>query len=41
MGLEESCGYLVDDHAKDKDAVSAAMTIAEMCAYYKSKGKTI
>ncbi len=39
MGLEESYGYLVGDHARDKDAVSAVMTIVEMCAYYKSKGQ--
>ena len=28
-------------HARDKDAVSAVMLIAEMCAYYKSQGKTL
>jgi phosphoglucomutase len=39
MGLEESYGYLVGDHARDKDAVSAVMMIVEMCAYYKSKGQ--
>ena len=41
MGLEESYGYLVGEHARDKDAVSAAMLVAEMCAYYKSEGKTL
>lgn len=41
MGLEESYGYLVGDHARDKDAVSAVMTIVEMCAYYKSKGQGV
>lgn len=41
MGLEESYGYLVGKHARDKDAVSAVMLIAEMCAYYKSQGKTL
>ena len=41
MGLEESYGYLVGDHARDKDAVSAAMMIVEMCAYYKAQGKTL
>ena len=41
MGLEESYGYLVGNHARDKDAVSAAMMIVEMCAYYKSQGKTL
>lgn len=41
MGLEESYGYLVGKHARDKDAISAVMLIAEMCAYYKSQGKTL
>lgn len=41
MGLEESYGYLVGDHVRDKDAVSAAMIIAEACAYYKKRGKTL
>ena len=41
MGLEESYGYLVGDHARDKDAVSAAMMIVEMCAYYKTQGITL
>ena len=41
MGLEESYGYLVGDHARDKDAVSAAMMIVEMCAYYKTQGVTL
>ena len=39
LGLEESYGYLVGTHARDKDAVSAAMMIAEACAYFKEKGK--
>lgn len=41
MGLEESYGYLVGKHARDKDAISAVMLIAEMCVYYKSQGKTL
>ena len=41
MGLEESYGYLVGKHARDKDAISAVMLIAEMCGYYKSQGKTL
>ena len=40
LGLEESYGYLVGTHARDKDAVSAAMMIAEACAYFKEKGKS-
>ena len=39
LGLEESYGYLIGTHARDKDAVSAAMLIAEACAYFKEKGK--
>ena len=41
MGLEESYGYLVGRHARDKDAVSAAMMIVEMAAYYRSQGKSL
>lgn len=41
FGLEESYGYLIGTHARDKDAVSAAMTIAEMTAYYSSRNKTL
>lgn len=41
LGLEESYGYLVGTHARDKDAVSAAMMITEACAYFKGKGKTL
>ncbi|MBE7086641.1 MAG: phospho-sugar mutase, partial [Clostridiales bacterium] len=41
LGLEESYGYLVGTHARDKDAVSAAMLIAEACAYFKEKGKSL
>ena len=41
LGLEESYGYLVGQHARDKDAVSAAMMLAEACAYFKEKGKSL
>lgn len=41
MGMEESYGYLVGTHARDKDAVSAVMLIAQMYAYYKKAGKSI
>lgn len=41
FGMEESYGYLVGTHARDKDAVSAAMIIAEMTAYYGLQGKTL
>ena len=41
MGMEESYGYLVGSHARDKDAVSAAMMIGEMYAYYKKCGLSL
>ena len=41
MGFEESYGYLFGGYARDKDAVSAAMLICEMTAYYREKGMTL
>lgn len=41
FGYEESYGYLAGDYARDKDAVVAAMMIAEAAAYYKTQGKTL
>lgn len=41
MGFEESYGYLFGGYARDKDAVSATMLIAEMTAYYRKKGMTL
>lgn len=41
MGMEESYGYLLGRHARDKDAVSAAMMIVEMAAYFRSVGKSL
>lgn len=41
IGFEESYGYLVGNHARDKDGVVATMLIAEMAAYYKTKGKSL
>lgn len=38
IGFEESYGYLVGNHARDKDGVVSTMLIAEMAAYYKQKG---
>lgn len=38
IGFEESYGYLVGNHARDKDGVVATMLIAEMAAYYKKLG---
>lgn len=41
LGFEESYGYLVGDHARDKDAISAVMMICDMAAYYKKQGMTL
>ena len=41
FGFEESCGYLADTYARDKDAVSAALLIGDMTGYLKSQGKTL
>lgn len=41
MGYEESCGYLVGDHARDKDAVVACMVLAECADSLKAKGMTL
>lgn len=38
MGYEESYGYLVGTHARDKDGVVSALLISEMAAYYYDKG---
>ncbi len=41
MGYEESYGYLIGTHARDKDAVVASMLICQMAAWYKNQGKTL
>ena len=41
FGYEESYGYLVGTHARDKDAVVSTLLIAEMAAYYRTKGKSL
>ena len=38
FGFEESYGYLTHTAARDKDAVNGAYMIAEMFAYYKTRG---
>jgi len=40
-GGEESYGYLIGDHVRDKDAVVSCTMIAEMTAYYASIGKSL
>lgn len=41
FGYEESIGYTVGTFVRDKDAVSAAMMLAEAAGYYKTQGKTL
>ncbi len=41
FGYEESYGYLAGTFARDKDAVSASMLVAEMAAYHKNNGRTL
>ncbi len=41
FGFEESYGYLTNTDVRDKDAVNAALLIAEMANYYKHQGLTI
>lgn len=41
VGGEESYGYLVGSLVRDKDAPNACAFLAEMTAYYKSKGKSL
>ncbi len=38
FGFEESNGFLSDTYVRDKDAVSAALIICEIAAYYKKEG---
>ena len=41
VGGEESYGYLVGEHARDKDAVVACCMFAELAAYYKDQGRSM
>jgi len=41
FGFEESYGYLAGTFARDKDGVVASMLIAEMAAYYRSRGMSL
>jgi len=41
FSYEESIGYLIGNHCRDKDAVTASMLLAEMYAYYADKGITL
>ena len=41
IGYEESYGYLVGAHARDKDAVVSSMLICQMAAFHKNNGRTL
>ena len=41
FAFEESYGYMLGDYVRDKDAVTAAMLVAEMAAHYQRKGMTL
>lgn len=41
FGFEESYGYLIGTHARDKDAIVTTMIIAEMGAKYEAEGTDI
>ncbi len=41
FAYEESYGYLCGDYARDKDAVTASLLIAEMAAYYRTRSMTL
>ncbi len=41
FGFEESCGYLKGTYARDKDAVVAAMLVAELAAQCKAQDITL
>lgn len=40
-GGEESYGYLIGEHVRDKDAIVSAVIISEMAAYYKDQGSSL
>jgi phosphoglucomutase len=41
FSYEESYGYMIGDYVRDKDAVTAALVMTEMAAWYASKGMTL
>jgi len=41
FSYEESIGYMIGDYVRDKDAVTAALVLAEMAAWYHSKDMTL
>ncbi len=41
FSYEESYGYMLGNYVRDKDAVTAALSLTEMAAWYASQGKTL
>ncbi len=41
FGYEEALGYAAGAGVRDKDGISAALLMAEMCDFYRSEGKTL
>lgn len=41
LGLEDSCGYLVGEYARDKDGIEVALFACCMALHCKKKGKTL
>ena len=41
FSYEESFGYMLGDYVRDKDAVTAALLLSEMAAWYAAQGKTL
>ena len=41
FSYEESYGYMLGDYVRDKDAVTAALVLSEMAAWYYSQGMTL
>ncbi len=41
MSYEESYGYMLGDYVRDKDAVTAALALTEMAAWYAGQGMTL
>ncbi len=41
FGFEESFGYLIKPFVRDKDAIQAVLIVAEIAAYFRSRGLTL
>ncbi|MDO4517366.1 MAG: phospho-sugar mutase [Bacillota bacterium] len=41
FSYEESIGYMIGDYVRDKDAVTAALLLTEMTAWYAAQGMTL